>query len=813
MSSRSMPRPLGWFRTRPNQAVAGWLAGPVALVLLTAASSLTATVAPRSAVVELKPGVAAPELADLEVTLDGRAAEVLAAGPVSASGGWNVLVYFDTPLLSPAGLAKAVETLSASAEELLALGSVTLVAADPQPRELAVSATLPHEIREALELFADRSTLAGELLWRRLRFLDTVRSTGATEEHARQELERERALIERQQLALESCLQRHGSDRPSLLVLVQDGFDLDFKRFYLSRTPRLEELDSDLAATRSELERRVAAGGWTVLGAALGDQGSEFVRPREPLERMAAATGGMLAREPRDLRGALAEMGARYRVSFRPAGDQAGLQRLEIAYRDRPRRAARWTAPRAENPPADLPVAVEPSAEAVLRLLVEGSGPHAGPTRVSAVTGGSSVAYVAFFLDDFLVDVVHRPPYRSRLELPVEPTRHTVRAAAFTAAGVQLGEDARELNRPDAPFRVEIVEVAGDPRNGRVELLAHASAPFGRQLTRLDFYWNDELRESVETPASPIDIAMPIETGPPAAGAHYRVVAHLDDGSSMEAARLASGAAAADRVDVNLVELFALVSARAGTLEDELERDDFALFHGGQSQPIQGFARAADVPLTLGVAVDTSDSMADWQSDLRDGAAVFFERTLREGDRALLTDFHTQPRLTQAPTASQDLLVGRMGGLEFGGYTALYDAILFSLAQFEDETGRKALVVLSDGDDYGSRFRPERCIAEARRLGVPIYMVILETKPLDSLSRMINQRLARQTGGQLHYFSSGDGLLEVYEAIEADLRSQYLLTWAVDRPLTVADLRDIRVEVRDRGLSVRTVLGRSVRAR
>jgi Ca-activated chloride channel family protein len=200
---------------------------------------------------------------------------------------------------------------------------------------------------------------------------------------------------------------------------------------------------------------------------------------------------------------------------------------------------------------------------------------------------------------------------------------------------------------------------------------------------------------------------------------------------------------------------------------------------------------------------------------MRQAAAALFEGVLRDGDRAFLTDFDTRPRLTQAPTERQELLVGRMAGLEFNGHTALYDAIIFSLMQFDGLGGRKALVVLSDGDDFGSRFRPERCIREAQRLGVPIYMVVLEGAgtQLEDVDRLITERLARQTGGQIHFFSSRERLDEIYAAIQADLRSQYLLTYATAHPLSAADLRDIRVEMRDPRLSVRTFLGRSVRQR
>ena len=207
------------------------------------------------------------------------------------------------------------------------------------------------------------------------------------------------------------------------------------------------------------------------------------------------------------------------------------------------------------------------------------------------------------------------------------------------------------------------------------------------------------------------------------------------------------------------------------------------------------------------------NSLSYWHDDLREAAAVFFENALGERDQAFLTDFDVRARLTQTPTQQRELLVGRMAALDFGGYTSLYDAILFSLAQFEDQGGRKALVVLTDGNDASSRFRPKRCVEEAARLGVPIYMVVVEdpSDPLDNVERLMISQMAEQSGGRIYFFTSRERLEEIYAQIVNELHSQYLLTWASDRPLRAADLRDIRVEVRDRKLSVRTVLGSSVR--
>ncbi len=761
------------------------------------------------------PGSTRPAAEDFALTLGGHSVDVLSVAALAPEPGglpWQVLIYFDTPLSTPDGLAAAIGTLRHSAERLIALGPVSIVAADPEPRELLSDGRHAHEVRETLDLFEDRTTLAGELVWRRLRYLDAGREAGDAESRALMAMEQEARLLDRQRQALAQRLAHRPAAGPGLLILVQDGFDLDFKRFYLSRTDRLESLDSDLDEAHAALCRAASAAGWTVVSLALGKQGSELNDPHRPLQDLATATAGTTVLESDDLEHTLASLEGRMWLSYSAPAVREPVE-LSVLLRDRRVSSARW-AGAVESPVTALSSSGETvAADEVIRLLPPSLRERAGDARVTAVTGGHEIGYVAFFVDGFLVDVARRAPYQTRVNLGAEP--RTVRAVAFSPDALELGEDSLRLNEQDRPFRVDIVDVRGEPSFGEVELDADVATPAGRVLERVDFFWNTELRDSFEAPIASERLTGRLETSRPRASDHYRVIAHLDDGSSLETARMAIGGDASDRLDVNLVEIYAtVVDRRDGPLAD-LTRDDFTLVHRGRPHPVSGFARAQELPLTLGLAVDTSQSMAGWQDDMRQAAAIFFESALGAKDRAFLTDFDTRPRLTQPPTGRQELLVGRMGGLDFGGYTALYDAVLFSLMQFEELGGRKALVVLSDGDDYGSRFRPERCIREARRLGVPIYMVVREDpgRPLETVERMVAARLASETGGQAHFFSSRDRLDEIYGAIEADLRSQYLLTYETARPLTAADLGDIRVEVRDPKLSVRTILGSSVQIR
>ncbi len=440
------------------------------------------------------------------------------------------------------------------------------------------------------------------------------------------------------------------------------------------------------------------------------------------------------------------------------------------------------------------------SPAGVIQLVPPADRPAVGEVRVEALTGREGVERVVFYLDGEAVTAAEQPPFRVRIDLGPEPRPRALKAVAF-AAGLRLGEDEILLNLPESPLEVRIVEVAGDPAEGSVELTGEVSLPGGVELDRVEFYWNRELGATLrEAP-----YRARISTAAPQPEDHYRVVAHLADGDSLETAMLASGPAPAERIDVRLVRLYALVTDRKGRPRNDLRREDFELRHAGRRREIGHFARADKLPLTVGLAVDISGSMWSEMEEVRAAARRFLESILRRRDRALLIDFETRPRLVQAATSDLERLEAGLDSLRVGGVTALYDAVLFSLLHFGDGPGRKALVVLSDGVDTHSSFRPRRCIHAAREAGVPIYLIVFGGPPNPRLERekMVVGELARKTGGRAYFVSGSTELTRIWEEIERELRGQYFLGWTSNRPLSRDELDDFRLEVAGRGLKVR----------
>jgi GNAT superfamily N-acetyltransferase len=180
--------------------------------------------------------------------------------------------------------------------------------------------------------------------------------------------------------------------------------------------------------------------------------------------------------------------------------------------------------------------------------------------------------------------------------------------------------------------------------------------------------------------------------------------------------------------------------------------------------------------------------------DTKDAGARFLGNTLRPADRAFLVDFDTQPHLAHAASGELVSLIRSFGRFRADGFTALYDAIIFSMLQFEEGTeGRRALVLLTDGDDYKSKYSQGRCIRYGKDLGVPVYILGLGGifNPRGGLPKIDLEGIVEGTGGRIFYIHDTSEIGRAYDRINAELRSQYLLAFSSDRELTQKELDSV----------------------
>lgn len=430
-----------------------------------------------------------------------------------------------------------------------------------------------------------------------------------------------------------------------------------------------------------------------------------------------------------------------------------------------------------------------------------------GRLRVETLVTSSEIRRVEFLLDGELVDEDRRFPFTTTLDEPLYRGRERLEAVGLSRRGTELARDVVVLAPAGDRLAVEIAAIRPLASRGWMEVTADVRLPPGSTLDRLDFYRGPRYVGSVQSLPHRLRIPRCERAG------YLRAVALTRDGRMAESVRLMDDAGVADALSVSLVEIYAMVSDRKGRPVEGLARSAFELLHDGTPRPIERFAEGDEVPLSLALVIDSSGSMYASMDRAKRSARRFLAEVLDPGDRALLVDFDHHPRLLVEATGEVDRLITHFDAIESDGASAVYDGIAFALLELERAAGRKALVVITDGRDSGSRLNATECARLARRSGVPIFVLRHDRDSglLPSHHRLTLARLADETGGTLTDVRSGTQLDAAYTAIERQLRGQYLLAFEADATLSTSELEALTVRVADERLRVRTILGGRVR--
>ena len=182
-----------------------------------------------------------------------------------------------------------------------------------------------------------------------------------------------------------------------------------------------------------------------------------------------------------------------------------------------------------------------------------------------------------------------------------------------------------------------------------------------------------------------------------------------------------------------------------------------------------------NLPLSIGFAIDTSGSMQPRIAEAQKAGAQFFKNVLRPGDKAFVVGFDTQPQMIQKWTPRLADVNAGLAKLRAEESTALYDAVVFSLYNFLGVKGQKALVVISDGQDTSSKFDFAQALEYSRRAAVPIYGIGIGIRPTEVDVKYKLGKFVSETGGNVYYIERADDLKRIYEEIQNELRSQYVL--------------------------------------
>ena len=441
-----------------------------------------------------------------------------------------------------------------------------------------------------------------------------------------------------------------------------------------------------------------------------------------------------------------------------------------------------------------------------------------GRVLIQTLTIDPQIAVVEFLLDGEQAARATTPPFEARIRLADPPREQTIEVRATGARGAHAGTDRIVLNRLDPPFAVRIAGISPGEADGQtmVRVEAGISVPRAETLERVEFYRTERLVASFDDfegeagPSGVRSVAADVPTSGVTPQDFVRVVARLGDGRELEDVELLQGAQFQAEIDVQLVQLQVLVVDRSGNPVGDLTPEDFEVRENGQRRQVENLYVSNDIPLSLGLAIDSSGSMEPIWRRTNAIAEAFLNGALTWRDQAFLVDFDSTLRLVQPLTGSKPLLARGLERLFPQGQTALYDAILFSLLQYGETPGRRALVVVTDGFDSNSRSDPTRAIDFGKRLGVPVYVVAMRslgfgpTTMEDANLRNSMRLITGPTGGRLFQIESIDQMASVFDHIEEELRRQYVLTYYSERPFGSAVEPEVRMT--QRGLRVRSAL-------
>ncbi len=264
---------------------------------------------------------------------------------------------------------------------------------------------------------------------------------------------------------------------------------------------------------------------------------------------------------------------------------------------------------------------------------------------------------------------------------------------------------------------------------------------------------------------------------------------------------------------VRVVNVLASVRTKKGAILANLTKDDFVLLEQGRAQTIQYFSPQGDLPLTLGLLVDTSMSQDRVLVAERSACLRFLDQVLRvEKDNVFVVQFDSRVMVRQNRTNSYIKLEEALSQVDtpsrnelrsgIGAGTKLFDAVDTSVRfVLKDVAGRKALILLTDGVDYGSSSTLAEAIEAAQKQDTIIYSILFADRNGDSGQGAL-VKLARETGGAFFEVSKKRPIDAIFALIQNELRSQYNLGYVSDVPAEVSEFRKILLTTRQAGLVV-----------
>lgn len=261
-----------------------------------------------------------------------------------------------------------------------------------------------------------------------------------------------------------------------------------------------------------------------------------------------------------------------------------------------------------------------------------------------------------------------------------------------------------------------------------------------------------------------------------------------------------------------VVNVFATVRDHHNGIIGDLTKDDFKVYEDGVEQKVSYFTKEVDMPLSMAMLMDTSGSMQQILNAEQDAASRFVQEVMHKKDEALVMSFDTDVNLLADFTEDPNVLarairratINAAGPMitpgtipQSGGGTNLYDAIYLACHdELASEAGRKAIVLLTDAEDTGSKLTENDAIEAAQRADSVIHILLItDPRATEGYGPGVASKLTQETGGRVINVRSEKALEKAFDVVTEELRSQYVLGYSSTNTQRDGTFRKIKVEV------------------
>jgi hypothetical protein len=295
-------------------------------------------------------------------------------------------------------------------------------------------------------------------------------------------------------------------------------------------------------------------------------------------------------------------------------------------------------------------VAEKPAAASVT-IVKPGRASITGRAQFAARVAGNA-SRVEFLLDGTRVQTLSKAPFETRIDLGNVPRMHTIKAIAYDAAGVAIGEAVTTVNdRADAPH-VTLVSPVADFVAGSVKVEADAQVPAGRALKSVELFWNEARLARFDTPPFRVEFEAPDSFG------YFRAVVTLDDGTTAEDTRVVNARGTSAEVDVHAIAFVATVVDRDGKQISGLKPEQFVIRDEGK--PVTATIReSSDEAVTIGLVIDASSSMRTSLMQVLEMTSRFLDVVITPRDKVFIVAFEEAPWLLHPPSSEKESLKKR----------------------------------------------------------------------------------------------------------------------------------------------------------